>query len=174
MQDMLVLRTRVSVRDALTALGYQVPVRGNRMPCPIHGGTNKQAFAIRGNYFRCWNCEAKGDVVALVQALLKSDFPTALAYVSRLAGFPAGKAPRVAMAEAKRRMRALREKREAEEVRDRRLLECADRYRDLTKQAKQVGAALAKTDDDGVWDALDKLYTERDSVEALEASLKDG
>lgn len=148
-------------------------MRGNRMPCPVHGGTNKQAFTIRGHFFRCWTCEAKGDVVALAQALLKSDFPTALAYVSRLAGFPDGKPPRVAVQEAERRMRALREKQRAEAQRDRQLLACADQYRELTKQAKQVGAALAVTDDDAVWDALDTLYTARDSVEALEASLKD-
>lgn len=172
--DLTALRQRVSITDLLTSMGYDVPLRGNRMPCPLHRGNNRQSFAItsdrfQGGYFHCFGCGAHGDVFTLAQALLGCNFRHAVDYVAGLAGYRTDAAvPALTRASilARRRER----ERQAAESRQRniRLLRCADDYRVLTKRAVQVGRALALTDDDAVWRVLDVLYARRDHVEAVE------
>lgn len=165
------LRQRVSILDVLNGLGYDGPVRGKNMRCPIHQGNNRHAFAVWTEHFHCFSCGAHGDVIDLARALLHCDFPTALGYVAGLAGFRTDAAvPELTRAAVQVRRRDQAAKDAAARTKARRLLRCADAYRELTKQARQVGAALRLTDDPAIWDALDVLYTKRDRVEAVEAA----
>ncbi len=63
--------------------------KGLRGLCPIHGGSNREAFAVnpeRGS-FRCFNCEAHGDVIELfMRAKGYFDFKLALIDLAGLYG----------------------------------------------------------------------------------------
>ena len=37
------------------------PEKGGRWPCPIHGGESPN-FSVDGDHWRCWSCNASGDV----------------------------------------------------------------------------------------------------------------
>ncbi len=66
--------------------------KGLRGLCPIHGGSNREAFAVnpeRGS-FRCFNCEAHGDVIELfMRAKGYLDFKAALTDLAGLYGVQA-------------------------------------------------------------------------------------
>ncbi len=66
--------------------------KGLRGLCPIHGGSNREAFAVnpeRGS-FRCFNCEAHGDVIELfMRAKGYFDFKAALIDLAGLYGVEA-------------------------------------------------------------------------------------
>lgn len=165
------LRRNISITDLLMSMGYDVPLRGKNMRCPIHKGNNRQAFVFWPDNFHCFACGAHGDVFTLAQALLGCNFRHALDYVAGLAGYRTDAAV-PAMTRASILARRRERERQAAESRQRniRLLRCADDHRVLTKRAVQVGRALALTDDDAVWRVLDVLYQRRDHVEAVEAT----
>jgi DNA primase len=59
--------------DEYAAQVTELKKRGQswRGPCPIHGGNNPDAFAVfpsKGK-FRCFNCDARGDVIDLCKAV---------------------------------------------------------------------------------------------------------
>jgi len=85
--DLEALRQAVTISDVLAAEGIELPDRGHRMPCPIHGGDGRQAFSITRDRWRCFSqCGRGGDVFDLVQALRECDVATAIARVAGLAG----------------------------------------------------------------------------------------
>jgi hypothetical protein len=57
--------------------------RGNRCPCPIHGGHNPTSFCWdeRKGVFYCHSCHAGGDKIALVMLALGMTFKEALAWL---------------------------------------------------------------------------------------------
>ncbi len=170
------LRQSVSLSDVLTAAGIATPTRGTRMPCPIHGGTNRQAFSLRGDRWRCFGCGAHGDVIDLAQHLHGLTFGNAVAHVVRLAGYGGvDTVPRLTDATVSRR-RAERERQQAEEAsRGAILTRCAKGYHALTRAIGYALTDLMRNPDDAeCWDYLNALYTRRDRVEAQEDGLRKG
>jgi hypothetical protein len=56
--------------DAVLGAYDHAPIGSGRMACPIHQGRNPTCFSVRSNeYFRCFNCDAHGDVVELERLL---------------------------------------------------------------------------------------------------------
>jgi hypothetical protein len=105
--------TRVAIEAVRAAVGIDAvlghyghaPLRKGRARCPIHGGRNPQAFAVRDNdRFRCFNCGARGDVVDLERALGGGTIAEALTRLCRRHGIDVG---RIDMAIVKRRRRRL-------------------------------------------------------------------
>jgi DNA primase len=143
------------------------------MRCPIHAGNNRQAFSLRGLYFRCFTCGAHGDVVALSQALHGLSWHEAVAHIAQMAGLDPGAVPRLDPAVLAQRQADSRRRQAAQRRRGDRLTGLAKSYHSLTAAAEQAGRALrAHPDDDDTWALLDALTTRRDSIEATEASLK--
>ena len=84
------IRDALTVADVLESAG--IPVDGDRIACPIHGGEDVTAFAIYDEGRRYWchtECGKGGDVFTLIRALaekrsVKVDFRKALEIAARV------------------------------------------------------------------------------------------
>jgi DNA primase len=89
-----VIKEQVPIETLASDLGAELHKigKGLRGLCPIHGGRNRDAFAVnpeRGS-FRCFNCEAHGDVIELfMRAKGYLDFKLALIDLAGLYGVEA-------------------------------------------------------------------------------------
>lgn len=55
------------VRPILVALGADLSTeRNGKLRCPFHGPDNNPSASIKGEYFKCFACDAHGDAVRLV------------------------------------------------------------------------------------------------------------
>lgn len=111
--DVEAVKATVSVPDALERYGDLSKRRGNRCPCPIHGGKDNN-LAFRDNSFHCFVCGAGGDVITLVEKIFNLSFPDAVRKLAEDFGIAPGVDPeairrRQLAAEARKR-RAEREK----------------------------------------------------------------
>lgn len=68
------IKKLVSVEQVLSL--YGIEYRGQRIPCPIHNGENKN-FSVQGEIWHCFTCGETGDIFYLVQLLSKCDFAEA-------------------------------------------------------------------------------------------------
>jgi DNA primase len=89
------LKARVSIAAVLQDKGLKTTFRkrGDQLfgPCPVHGGDNPNAFVISlsKNIWHCFTqCNAGGDVIALVQRLDSKTYPQTAAYLAALANCP--------------------------------------------------------------------------------------
>ena len=86
MIDFGLITERVTVRDSLQSVG--IAADRNRIPCPIHGGSNPTSFWFNDTGFRCFSCDVKGGLVDLVMYLHHCDRAQALRLLCSLAGLP--------------------------------------------------------------------------------------
>lgn len=111
------IRDALMVADVLESAG--IPVDGDRIACPIHGGEDVTAFAIYDEGRRYWchtECGKGGDVLTLIMALAekrsrKVGFRKALEIAARLADIEPGPPPSPAAIAARK---VERERRKAE------------------------------------------------------------
>ena len=89
------LKARVSIAAVLHDKGLKTAFRKRADqlfgPCPVHGGDNPNAFVISlsKNIWHCFTqCNAGGDVVALVQRLDNKTYRQTAAYLASLANTP--------------------------------------------------------------------------------------
>ena len=75
--DVEAVKATVSVPDALERYGDLSKRRGNRCPCPIHGGKDNN-LSFRNDSFHCFVCGAGGDVITLVEKIFNLSFPDAV------------------------------------------------------------------------------------------------
>ena len=75
------IRETVTMERALERYCPQTRRRGNRAPCPIHGGTHDN-MTFNENVFYCHVCHAGGDVIGFVQQLFKIDRARAVVKLS--------------------------------------------------------------------------------------------
>jgi hypothetical protein len=168
--DLEVLRAAVSVSDVLRAHGVDVQRERGRIACPLHGGTNPQAFSYDRERWHCFACGTGGDVFALVMALRGCEFREALAVVAELAGVTTDTPSRVSTAELEQRQTIARR-------RQRRLERLNAWWRTrshqwmsalfVTVNAVNQWQADAKAPNDEWWDELDDRCTARDRAEAM-------
>jgi hypothetical protein len=72
-----VVKSKVSVPSVVEMYLPEVkPVR-NRIPCPIHNGTDRNLL-LHPDHFYCFVCNEGGDVIRLVRHIFGCDFMTAL------------------------------------------------------------------------------------------------
>jgi len=84
MIDVEYLKRGVTISSVLDEFGYKH--RHNRCACFVHGGDNPTAFSFNDQTYYCYTHGCKGDVVTLLQHLLKTDFLGVLAYLARRKG----------------------------------------------------------------------------------------
>ncbi|MCP4287120.1 MAG: hypothetical protein GY792_22190, partial [Gammaproteobacteria bacterium] len=89
------LKRRVSIAAVLQDKGLNTAFRKRADqlvgPCPVHGGDNPNAFVINlsKNIWHCFTqCNAGGDVVALVRRLDSKTYRQTAAYLASLANTP--------------------------------------------------------------------------------------
>jgi DNA primase len=71
------IKERVTMRDAIARYCPNVPPRKNRIPCPVHGGTNYN-LGFTDRLYHCFTCGSGGDVIHFAQHIFGIDFPTAI------------------------------------------------------------------------------------------------
>lgn len=111
--DVEAVKATVSVPAALDRYGDLSKRRGNRCPCPIHGGKGNN-LSFRNDSFHCFVCGAGGDVITLVEKIFNLSFPDAVRKLAEDFGIAPGVDPeairrRQLAAEARKR-RSEREK----------------------------------------------------------------
>jgi hypothetical protein len=86
------IKTRLDLRELVEAELGPGKRAGQtvRWRCPFHQGDNPTAFAVERGRFRCWACEAKGDLLAWLQQYHGLDFRAALERAAELAGVSHG------------------------------------------------------------------------------------
>lgn len=72
-----VVKSKVSVPSVVSRYLPSVKPLHNRIPCPIHNGTDRNLL-IHQDHFYCFVCNEGGDVIRLVRHIFGCDFKTAL------------------------------------------------------------------------------------------------
>ena len=86
-KDMIAECHGLDIKAVALRLGLQVE-RGGRVLCVFHDD-HRPSMSLRGGYFRCWSCGAKGDSISLVRKVLGLDFAQAVEW---LLGYSSGTA----------------------------------------------------------------------------------
>jgi len=84
MIDFNQILARVTILDILEDAGYHPPK--NRMPCPLHKGSNKTSFSFTDSTFICHACSAKGGLLDLAQYLHHYRKQDAMRHLCTMAG----------------------------------------------------------------------------------------
>ncbi len=124
--DVEAVKAAVSVPDALERYGDLSKRRGNRCPCPIHGGKDNN-LAFRDDSFHCFVCNCGGDVITLVEKIFNLSFPDAVRKLAEDFGVAPGVDPET-----------VRRRQLAAEARKRRVEREKDDFRRLTAFYHQV------------------------------------
>lgn len=108
-----VIKARVSVPSVIDRYMPDVKLLHNRIPCPIHNGTDRNLL-LHKDHFYCFVCNEGGDVIRLVRHIFGCDFMTALKRLNDdfNVGLPIGNKP--TDADRKRMILADQKRREAE------------------------------------------------------------
>ena len=72
-----IVKSKVSVPSVVSRYLSTVKVVHNRIPCPIHNGTDRNLL-LHQDHFYCFVCNEGGDVIRLVRHIFGCDFRTAL------------------------------------------------------------------------------------------------
>ncbi len=167
--DTETLRSVVTIHAVLAGGGIEVPTRDKRMRCPIHRGDNETAFLFNQERFRCFVCDAHGDVFELAQRLHSLTFPQAVEHVARIAGVASSAIPRATREQIEQRVIISRRRTALRSFREQRLNGLAVELYDLDRAAETAAAALTAvrgTDaEDAAWDALGAAHRARDAAE---------
>ena len=113
----LIARARdVRIEDEIERSGIRLVGGTDRCgPCPNCGGRDRFSINTGKQVFNCRGCDAKGDVIALVQFLDGCDFREA---IERLTGESSDRTARAAASATPRQMAFHRVNREVKEGRD--------------------------------------------------------
>lgn len=89
-----VIKSKVSVPSVVEMYLSTVKAVHNRIPCPIHNGTDRNLL-LHQDHFYCFVCNEGGDVIRLVRHIFQCDFKTALARLNAdfNLGLPLGTKP---------------------------------------------------------------------------------
>jgi len=97
------IKERVTIESVLGDVG--VTLSRGRAGCPLCGSTNRTAFSVKDDRFKCFRCNAGGDVIALFAALHGLDTKGAIKRLAARAGLsygPMTPSERAAMQKASR------------------------------------------------------------------------
>lgn len=72
-----VVKSKVSVPSVVEMYLPEVKPVHNRIPCPIHNGTDRNLL-LHNDHFYCFVCNEGGDAIRLVRHIFGCDFKTAL------------------------------------------------------------------------------------------------
>ena len=112
-----VVKSKVSVPSVVEMYLPEVKPLHNRIPCPIHNGTDRNLL-LHNDHFYCFVCNEGGDVIRLVRHIFGCDFRTALERINTdfCVGLPLGTKPSDAERAEMKRSYAERLKREQDEA----------------------------------------------------------
>ena len=141
MQNMAeLIKQRVSVRDAVEMYLPGTKIRNNRIPCPIHDGSDYN-LSFRDGFFKCFVCGIGGDVITFVRYVLKTDFVSAMETLNRdfALGLPIGRKATLTERKAiERKVGELRSKKREEEYRKKREEQLWDKWIEYDKAVREL------------------------------------
>ena len=111
-----VVKSKVSVPSVVDRYLPTVKVVHNRIPCPIHNGTDRNLL-LHNDHFYCFVCGEGGDVIRLVRHIFQCSFTDALKRLNTdfCVGLPLGTKPTDAERTELKRSYAERLKKKQEE-----------------------------------------------------------
>lgn len=168
------LRPLVPVAAALRHFGIEAPREKGRARCPVHGGENPQALSYDATRWRCFACEAGGDVYALVMAVERCGFHEALAVVAELAGVSVDGMPTIDRREIERRQTIERRREALRRWRNERLRQWNNLIARLSRDADLLGAWYATPErrgDPDRWRILGSVHDDLARAEYVAALL---
>jgi hypothetical protein len=166
-----------TIEETLKRLGAKPKHR--RSDCPIHRGDNPQAFSFNDaeGVWYCHRCGKGGDVVALVQLALDTDFPGALRWFGLEPGQPPKPDPKLIELSRTREALRLVVTTKARKLRKQYLerweFERASRARLLNDPDDPAGWELLKqaywneARDEEILDQVDQCKTDEEFIEAF-------
>ena len=135
-----VIKSKVSVPSVVEMYLPVVKPLHNRIPCPIHNGTDRNLL-LHNDHFYCFVCNEGGDVIRLVRHIFGCDFMTALKRINTdfFLDLPLGTKPSDADRIKLKRDYAerLKKEREASELAERRETAYLDRL-ELLRSVEQI------------------------------------
>lgn len=72
-----IVKARVTMCEVVGGYFPDPPPRYRRIPCPLHGGTNRN-FSFTDKYFKCFVCGESGDIISLTQKYFNLSFADAV------------------------------------------------------------------------------------------------
>ena len=77
------LKQNIDLVSVVEAAGIELRRSGSRMvgSCPFHDDKTPSFFVFPDNHFKCFGCQASGDVIDFVQKMYGFSFPDALKYL---------------------------------------------------------------------------------------------
>lgn len=141
----------VTIPDVLQRYGYGLG-RNRRIPCPIHHGKDAN-FCYTDHVYHCWSCDARGDVIKLVQELFDIGFSQAVVKINAdfALGLPLGRPTRRDLEMDRQRRTEQIRMREEKRMKREYYLRQSDLYRTLYRQ-QQNGPKI-----DGLDEYIDQL-----------------
>jgi hypothetical protein len=154
-----VLAATIPLDAVLAHYGFPSPRPGRRMTCPIHGGRNPSAFAVRESRFRCFSCDAHGDVIDLERALGGGTAADAIRRLRERHGIEPGRVDPATIRRRRRRLARL-------------TAWHRNRSNEWTTALVRAEAAVRQwqcdpAEADAAWAELDRRCTARDRAEAM-------
>ena len=135
-----VIKSKVSVPSVVEMYLPTVKPLHNRIPCPIHNGTDRNLL-LHNDHFYCFVCNEGGDAIRLVRHIFGCDFMTALKRLNEdfALNLPLGTKPTDAKRTELKRSYAerLKKEREAAELAERRETAYLDRL-ELLRSVEQI------------------------------------
>ena len=77
------LKQNIDLVSVVEAAGIELRRSGSRMvgSCPFHDDKTPSFYIFSDNHFKCFGCQASGDVIDFVQKMYGFSFPDALKYL---------------------------------------------------------------------------------------------
>ena len=168
-----IIKQKVSVPSVVSRYLSTVKVVHNRIPCPIHNGTDRNLL-LHQDHFYCFVCGEGGDVIRLVRHIFGCSFMDALNRINTdfCVGLPLGTKPSDAERAEMKRSYAERLKKEQDEAdkaerRERAYLDRLELYRTVCQICENEAPQTPWDEWEPDWCTAMRLRTE------LNAELQD-
>lgn len=111
------IKERVKMPELVERYGFEIQ-RGNRIPCPFHGGKNAN-LGLKDDYCHCFKCGYSADVIKFVQDFFSVGFSDAVSKINEDfalgLSFDSGRGKRQQMEDARQAFLRKQEQKKKEE-----------------------------------------------------------
>ena len=79
------IHNELSIKETIKTMGFVIEddFKGNFISCPFHEGDNTPSCQVTDNFWKCYACGAKGDLISFVEHWYRIDFFTSLKTIAK-------------------------------------------------------------------------------------------